>query len=111
MMIETNKGDNMKNAQYTEAQLEAYKQHIINDYKSWCRGCNFGTDGFSVEFMPGSKYMRVVTMNRSSRSSHSFIDAAGKIWKSASWKAPAKNFTRGDITTGDFSRVYWTGAN
>jgi hypothetical protein len=96
----------MKNTKYTEAHLEAYRQHLIADYNKWSPG---STCAFSVEFEPGQKYTRVVTVQTSSRSAHSFIDADGKIWKSASWKAPAKNFTRGDVTTGDFLKIRWCG--
>ena len=96
----------MKNTKYTEANLEAYRQHLIASYNEWSPESKLP---FDVQFEPGSKYTRVVTVQSSSRSAHSFIDAEGKIWKSASWKAPAKNFTRGDVTTGDFLRIRWCG--
>lgn len=98
----------MKNAKFTEAHLEAYRQHLIADYENWTDG---SVHHFDVVFEAGSKYTKVITENTSSRSSHSFIDAEGKIWKAASWKAPAKNFTRGDVTTGDFVRASWAGVN
>jgi hypothetical protein len=37
--------------------------------------------------------------------------AKGDILKAASWKAPATNFSRGNIFTGDFSRVRWSGVS
>ena len=102
----------MKNTKYTEAHLEAYRQHLIADYikySSYSEGEHWMPHNFNVEFEPGQKYTRVVTTQTSSRSAHSFIDVDGKIWKSASWKAPAKNFTRGDVTTGDFLKIRWCG--
>jgi len=102
----------MKNTKYTEAHLEAYRQHLIADYhkySSGAEGYDSSTAHFNVEFEPGSKYTRVLTVSWNSRSAHSFIDAEGKIWKSASWKAPAKNFTRGDVTTGDYLKIRWCG--
>jgi hypothetical protein len=34
----------------------------------------------------------------------------GDILMAASWKAPAKNFARGNIIEGNMSRIQWTGA-
>jgi hypothetical protein len=39
---------------------------------------------------PGPKFTRVIRSSGSSRSVFCFIDAAGNIYKAASWKAPAK---------------------
>lgn len=69
----------------------------------------------SLRVEEGRKYIKVIEQ----RSVHSFIVKqddvkrgwrAGDILKSASWNAPATNFTRGNILEGDFSRVRWTGA-
>jgi hypothetical protein len=98
----------MKDQLFTAEQLEAYRQHLIADY------FRFSPNGsFDIVFEPGQKYMRVVAVTGQgvSRSSHSFLDAAGNIWKSASWKAPAKNFIRGSIVTGEFTRCRWNGVS
>jgi hypothetical protein len=103
--------DTVKNQQFTDAHLKAYANHIVEDYRKWVGPIPAEVAlGFVVTFDPGSKFIRVVTCSGSSHSSHSFIDAQGNIWKSASWKAPAKNFIRGNILTPDFSRISWTGA-
>jgi hypothetical protein len=50
----------------------------------------------------GRKYKRIVKKEGSSRSVHCFVEVAtGDIWKAASWKAPAKNFPRGNIYNDD----------
>jgi hypothetical protein len=108
----------------TKELLQAYADFIKQDYINWSRGGPFGTKpltdtqekmiaDFTVDFEFGSSYIRVV---QSGRSAHSFIVVkpgkfpVGTILKSASWKAPAKNFARGNVMTGDFKRIRWTGA-
>jgi ribulose bisphosphate carboxylase small subunit len=112
----------------TPEMLAQYAAFIKQDYLNWWKGGPFGTkpltevqqqmvDDFMVEFEQGSSYIRVVQSSRTGqRSSHSFIVVkpgkfpVGTILKSASWKAPAKNFARGDLLTGNFKRISWTGA-
>jgi len=104
-----------------------YFDHIRNDYCKWQNldGDTIGDQirremseefcaNISVEI--GSKYIKVCT-GRSGygRSVHSFIVMkddgkfkAGDILKPASWAAPARNFARGNIFVGNYSRVTWT---
>lgn len=112
--------------QITPQMLADYAAFIKQDYINWWsqNGSRELTaiqqqmvDEFQVEFEAGSSYIRVVQSTpNGQRSSHSFIVVkagqfpVGTILKSASWKAPAKNFARGSVVTGDFRRVRWTGA-
>ena len=72
---------------------------------------------FRVEFVKGSKFLKVVSVSWGSRSAHSFIcvKADGKfkfgdILKAASWASPAKNFSRGNVLdTDSYKAVRWTG--
>lgn len=107
-------------------KLAAYAAYLKQNYINWWsqNGARKLTaiqqgmvDEFTIEFEPGSSYVRVVQSTPTGqRSSHSFIVVkpgkfpVGTILKSASWKAPAKNFARGNILTGDFGRIQWTGA-
>jgi hypothetical protein len=113
-------------SQITPEMLANLADYIKQDYINWWsqNGTRELTeiqqnmiDEFQVEFERGSSYIRVVQSTPTGqRSSHSFIVVksgkfpVGTILKSASWKAPAKNFARGNIVTGDFKRVRWTGA-
>ena len=49
---------------------------------------------FSLQY--GSKFIRVVSTSLGSRAVHCFLDYQGNIYKSASWKTPAKGI-RGNI--------------
>lgn len=50
----------------------------------------------------GTKYIRIVEEYRGSRSVYCFLDMDGNIYKSATWKAPAKH-VRGSIFDENFS--------
>ncbi len=94
--------------------LIGYKDNIVNDYVNWCGAAGITDIGqFGVEFEPGSKYVKVVKVSSGgSRSVHSFVEKeTGAIWKAASWKAPAKNFVRGNVfDAGTYlNRLQWTG--
>ena len=66
------------------------------------------------EVLPGNKYIKLVN----SRSVWGFIVATdtdkkfkrGDILKAAGYKAPARNFARGNVLAEDFKCVRWTGA-
>lgn len=94
--------------------LIGYKDNIVKDYVNWCGAAGITDIGqFGIEFEPGSKYVKVVKISSGgSRSVHSFVEKeTGAIWKAASWKAPAKNFARGNVfDAGTYlNRLQWTG--
>ena len=67
----------------------------------------------NIRYEVGSKYIKVITED----SVHSFIVRnktdkfkPGDILMAASWKAPARNFARGNIFDKTFDRIRWTGA-
>tara|TARA_R110000772_G_scaffold99174_2_gene198852 strand:- start:10728 stop:11069 length:342 start_codon:yes stop_codon:yes gene_type:complete len=102
--------------------LENYMQVIRNDYSGarWPETTNpeikekmVKEFNESLRYEVGSSYIKVVEQN----SVHSFIVnkegkkfPLGAILKAASWKAPATNFARGNVLTGDLACVRWTGA-
>lgn len=98
--------------------VEKYLQHIMGDYCAWNKnetaiGAQMREDFIlSVRVELGSKYAKIVARG----GVHSFIvlrDGGkwkkGDILKAASWAAPATNFVRGNVLTGDISRATWTG--
>lgn len=51
-----------------------------------------------IDYEPGRRYIRLVRTSPGERSAYGFIDATnGDVLKAAGWKAPAKNFKRGNI--------------
>lgn len=72
---------------------------------------------FAIEAQEGPKFIRLVRVEfyngerRPGGSAFGFVDKTnGNVLKAAGWKAPAKNFARGNIFKEDFGvgRVYWT---
>ena len=107
-----------------DSALQDYADFLKAEYVS--RGASWAKSGFDrqlvVEFDKGSKFIKVIVghstdgVRDSSRSSHSFIVLKsdkfqyGDILKSASWKAPAKNFARGNVLKKDYGTISWCGA-
>lgn len=95
-----------------EVAIKNYQMFIEADYQKTGHNVDFKTD---VEV--GRNYARVIICNGgSSRSSHSFVVVKptkgfveGDILMSASWKAPATNFKRGNVLNTEFDRVRWAG--
>lgn len=93
--------------------LENLRQKMVADYHT--DGCSLKYD---VEFEIGSKYTRIVKINNGgSRSCGGFVVTTkkhkefqfGDLLKSASWKAPATNFTRGNVFDLEDKKTHWTG--
>lgn len=113
---------------FEKKNLDLYINHILNDYKSFMNPDNHSgesdkevalemIDRFKIEVDKGSKYLKIITNNGTQRSAHSFICirdmgkfTSGDILKPASWAAPARNFARGNLFQGDFSKIRWMGA-
>lgn len=106
--------------------LADYAEHIKSDYIKWWGAkadqahVQEMIANFKVTFEPGSSYIKVVKSDADGThaSVHSFIVnkaktfPLGAILKSASWKAPATNFSRGNLLDRNtWGRVTWTGAN
>lgn len=66
----------------------------------------------NIQIDRGSKFYKVVV----NKSVHSFVCKkahdkwqVGDILKAASWKAPAKNFVRGNVLTQKYTSLRWSG--
>ena len=88
--------------------LQEYAEHLIENYGR-------PDMNFKVDFIEGRNYIKVA-VGTNGRSSHSFIVVKptkgfkfGDILKAATWKAPATNFVRGNVLTGDFKHIQWCG--
>jgi hypothetical protein len=101
--------------------LDEYADYLKANYNQ--RGYSRPDRQLTVEFDMGSKFIKVIIGHTgdTSRSSHSFIVLGeykgakttfkhGDILKSASWRAPAKNFARGNIMANEYGSISWCGA-
>jgi hypothetical protein len=114
----------MAKSNIPQVLLDAYAGYIRADYINWWgakaseKHVQEMIAEFQISFEPGSSYIKVIKEG-SNRSVHSFIVnkdgkfPKGTILKSASWKAPATNFARGQIANPDswVGHVSWTGAH
>jgi hypothetical protein len=63
----------------------------------------------TVVVMPGRKFARIVKDEGHSRSVYCFVcRATGRLYKAASWKGPARNYTRGSIFNADQPLNPWS---
>jgi hypothetical protein len=110
--------------------LDEYADYLKADYNSRTASSPYKgqfTRELVVEFDMGNKFIKVIVGHSTNgvpdtgRSSHSFIVLGeykgaknifkhGDILKSASWRAPAKNFARGNIMENSYGSISWAGA-
>lgn len=101
--------------------LNLYLNHIIDSYRKFLTDYSdpeyaqrrLGEFENSIKVEYGSKYIKISAQG----GVHSFICLSdegkfsrGDILKAASWRAPAKNFSRGNIFKNALKRVTWCGA-
>lgn len=95
--------------------LQEYVKHLADDYAK----NGYNNKDFYYEI--GRKYVHIIMQDTyknslMQRSSHSWVMInddkkfkQGDILKSASWNAPARNFKRGNVLTGEFKNIRWCG--
>ncbi|MDP7365748.1 MAG: hypothetical protein QGH83_00600 [Candidatus Pacebacteria bacterium] len=110
---------------------DALLDHMRSEYKSWSdMSCKYDGDtesrrsirddmykefAGSLHYYKGKKYIKVVGDN----SVRAFVVACtndkkfefGDILMPAGWKAPARNFRRGNVLDRTFDRVSWSGVH
>jgi len=92
-----------------EFGLALYVGHLQADYDKAYNRREF-------YYESGRKYVHIISKDDNQRSSHSWVMLEddkkfkrGDILKSAGWKAPARNFARGNVLTGDYKTIKWAG--
>jgi len=97
-----------------DAQVQKYLDAIK---KAYFLDADFENEKFNLEIVKRRKFLKVVSNRCGSLSVHSFISLKdqgdfkfGDVLKAASWDAPAKNFSRGNIFSPSSITIRWTGA-
>ena len=73
------------------ARLEGNTETAVAYHKACIEDLKSGRSDYDFTFESGRKYHKIIMDARGSRSVHAFIDKkTGEVYKSASWKAPAK---------------------
>lgn len=102
----------------TEQHLQNYLNHIAHQYTKWHKLMGFNNESNSIEkfknslrYQEGKTFIKIIREG----SVHSFIVKEGNkqfqegdVLKAASWKAPAKNFARGNILNNDLNNIDWS---
>ena len=96
--------------------IQEYVAHLQADYDS--RSSN---KFIEFHYECGRKYIHVIMhhvgqFSANQRSSHSWIMIdddkkfkQGDILKSATWRGPARNFSRGNVLCGGYKHIKWAG--
>jgi hypothetical protein len=101
-----------------DLELQEYVQHLQQNYDSTASG-----QFIEFTYEIGRKYAHVIMQHHhhydgspTQQTSHSWIMLAddkkfkfGDILKSASWRAPARNFARANVFLRDYSNIRWCG--
>tara|TARA_Y100000296_G_scaffold23737_1_gene28019 strand:- start:278 stop:619 length:342 start_codon:yes stop_codon:yes gene_type:complete len=108
-------------------EIEKVLESMREDYCRWSRAGSSGSSEIKtrmeeeycegLEVTEGSRYWKIISDKRGSRSVCGFIVKAGDkkfregdMLKPAGWAAPARNFARGNVLDGaGVDNVRWTG--
>lgn len=106
---------------YQENELDGfvkdYIQYLEDNYKKWS-GVAEPMSHKKFEVIKGRNYWKIVSVfSAGGYSAHSFIVVKphngfhqGAILKAASWKSPARNFSRGNVIDKFYGCISWSGA-
>lgn len=102
----------------TKSHRRSVEREINADYHNQClQQIADGTYDFGYQFVieEGKKYLKVIMIAHGSRSVHCFVDKnTGEVYKSASWKAPAKGVRYNLLDAGSREHCYhladWAGS-
>ena len=108
-------------------EIEKVLESMREDYRRWSRSGRDTNEKIlsdmerdfceGLEVTEGSRYWKIISDKRGSRSVCGFIVKAGDkkfregdMLKAAGWAAPARNFARGNVLDGTgVDNVRWTG--
>ncbi len=94
--------------------LTAAQAKADADYAHWQCKDAIKRPGARLSLETGRRYARIVSEDGASRFAFGFVDLTnGDVLKADGWKAPAKNFARGNVSDANTGtgRISWTGVS
>ena len=95
-----------------DLSIQEYCEYLKSKWEERAARAGFTHVTRNYTYEIGRKYAHIIQSDSNSRSSHSWVVIGddnkfklGDILKSASWNAPARNYERGNVLTGDWQAI------
>lgn len=95
-----------------DLSIQEYCEYLKSKWEERAARAGFTHVTRNYTYEIGRKYAHIIQSDSNSRSSHSWVVIGddkkfklGDILKSASWNAPARNYERGNVLTGDWNAI------
>ena len=95
-----------------DLSIQEYCLYLKSKWEERATRAGFTHVTRNYTYVIGRKYAHIIQTDSNQRSSHSWVVIGddnkfklGDVLKSASWKAPARNYERGNVLTGDWKAI------
>ena len=95
-----------------DLSIQEYCLYLKSKWEERAARAGFTHVTRNYTYVIGRKYAHIIQTDSNQRSSHSWVVVGddkkfklGDVLKSASWKAPARNYERGNVLSGDWNAI------